>query len=98
MGKGNTIFDTLSMTERDFIEWVVSKMFLIDFGTVAQYPGTAGIAGTADIEHSVQPNIGGQQQGTTRTNDVELLWPGGGAGVFRVLGREAGGPRSCSGR
>ncbi len=79
MGKGNSIFDALSMTERDFIEWVVSKMFLIDFGTVAQYPGTAGISGTADIDHSVQPNIGGQQQGTTRTNDVELLWPGGGA-------------------
>jgi hypothetical protein len=75
MGGLNQILANLGITTRDLILDLLSAAFIADFGIV-QAVGAGGA--TVDVEHAIQPVVAGEQQGTTITKGVEVLWPGGG--------------------
>jgi hypothetical protein len=75
MGGLNQILANLGITTRDLILDLLGAAFIADFGIV-QAVGAGG--DTVDVQHAIQPVVAGEQQGTTITKGVEVLWPGGG--------------------
>jgi hypothetical protein len=73
------LIENLGITKRDLIKSIIAEFFFADFGTVKAVHGSPPTA--VDVQHSVQPQLFGQQLETTVTKGIELLFIGGGAGM-----------------
>lgn len=75
MGNLNQILANLGITPRDLVEDLIGSSFIADFGIIS---AVSVDQKTVDVQHAIQPVVVGEQQGTTVTKGVEILWPGGG--------------------
>jgi hypothetical protein len=75
MSDVNPVFEQMGDTQRDIIEWVVGKTFIIDYGVI-QAVSSDGTH--VDVTHAIIPTHRGAQLPARLTKGLELLFPGGG--------------------
>lgn len=66
------IMDQMQRTPRDFVEDIVSNMFISDYGIVS----AVNSDGTVDVQHAIIRTLkAGGDLGVTTTKNIEVMWP-----------------------